>query len=104
MKDASTSSAFRQTLARQAPPNGLAAPLAALWWAAKGEWDKAHEIAQDDDSEDAAWVHAYLHRAEDDLGNVRYWYARARRAAATGALEAEWEAIVAALFTGADTA
>lgn len=90
--------AFRESLGNSAPLPGISAPLAALWWAAKGEWDKAHAIAQDDDSADAAWVHAYLHRVEGDLGNARYWYARARRAVATGPLEAEWEAIVAALL------
>lgn len=97
-----TLSDFRRSLADQDPPGGLGAPLAALWWAAKGEWDKAHAIAQDDDSADAAWVHAYLHRVEGDLGNARYWYARARRAPAVGPLEAEWEAIGTALL--ADTA
>lgn len=96
-----TLSDFKRSLADDNPPGGLDAPLAALWWAAKGEWDKAHAIAQDDDGAEAAWVHAYLHRAEDDLGNARYWYVRARRAPAAGPLEAEWEAIVAALLADA---
>jgi hypothetical protein len=96
-----TLSDFRRSLADQDPPGGLGDPLVALWWAGKGEWDKAHAITQDDDGA-AAWVHAYLHRVEGDLGNARYWYARASRAAATGSLEAEWDAIVAALL--ADTA
>ena len=84
MKRTITRPAFRQSLADRDPPSHLGAPLTALWWAAKGEWDKAHTVAQDDDSADAAWVHAYLHRVEGDLGNARYWYARARRATATG--------------------
>ena len=25
------------------------------------------------DDPDCAWVHAYLHRVEGDLGNARYW-------------------------------
>lgn len=25
----------------------------------------------------AAWIHAVLHRSEDDLDNSRYWYRRA---------------------------
>lgn len=101
MKGTITLSAFRQSLADHGPPGNLGAPLAALWWTAKGEWDKAHAIAQDDDSADAAWVHAYLHRVEGDLGNARYWYARARRAPATSSLEAEWEAMVTALLAKA---
>jgi hypothetical protein len=47
---------------------------------------------------DAAWVHAYLHRVEGDLPNARYWYGTAGRPAATGALDAEWSAIAAALL------
>jgi hypothetical protein len=100
MKDTITPSAFRQTLAESDPPPGISVALAALWWAAKGDWNKAHAITQDDDSADAAWVHAYLHRVEGDLGNADYWYARARRAPATGSLEAEWEALVTALLAG----
>ena len=102
MKGKITLSDFRRSLADQDPPGGPSAPLVSLWWAAKGEWDKAHAIAQDDDSADAAWVHAHLHRVEGDLGNARYWYARARRAPATGPLKAEWEAIVAALLGSAN--
>lgn len=89
---------FRDSVRESAPPPGISAALTALWWAAKGEWDRAHVITQDDDGADASWVHAYLHRVEGDLGNARYWYARARRAEATGPLEAEWEAMVAALL------
>ncbi len=74
------------------------APLAALWWAAKGDWDQAHEIVQDEDDADAAWVHAYLHRVEGDLGNAGYWYRRAGKPVATGPLETEWEQMVSALL------
>ena len=70
---------------------------AALWWAARDDWDQAHAAAQADGGADAAWVHAYLHRVEGDLENARYWYGRAGRPVATGPLEAEWEAIAAAL-------
>jgi hypothetical protein len=92
---------FSLTLSEQVPPRALSAPLAALWWAKKGDWDKAHKLAQDDASQDATWVHAYLHRCEDDLGNARYWYAQAHKPAASGDLDAEWSAIVAALLTQA---
>lgn len=91
--------AFRASLAGRSPPEGLSAPLAALWWDAKGGWTRAHEAAQAGDDADSAWVHAYLHRKEGDLPNARYWYARAGRPAATGALEAEWAAIAAALLS-----
>jgi hypothetical protein len=80
------------------PPRALAPPLAALWWAKKGDWDKAHRSVMDEASQDAAWVHAYLHRVEGDLGNAGYWYRQARKPAATGALDAEWAAIVETLL------
>ena len=68
--------------------------LLALWWDAKGDWGKAHEVAQDVAGADGAWVHAYLHRKEGDLGNAAYWYRRAGKAVAVGELRVEWEGIV----------
>jgi hypothetical protein len=72
--------------------------LLALWWDAKGDWVRAHEIAQDVSGADGAWVHAYLHRKEGDLGNAAYWYRRAGREVATGDLRVEWEGIVGELL------
>ena len=89
---------FRTSLSDAAPAPGLDAPLAGLWWAANGQWDQAHKIVQDESSADAAWVHAYLHRVEGDLGNAGYWYRQAGRPVATDSLESEWERIVAALL------
>jgi hypothetical protein len=89
---------FRASLSDGAPPSGLDVPAQALWWAAKGDWDKAHQLAQDDDSREAAWVHAYLHRVEGDLANAGYWYRRAGRPESRAALEAEWAEIVAELL------
>jgi hypothetical protein len=88
---------LRATLTDAAPASDLAPPLKALWWAAKGDWTKAHNIVQDEESADAAWVHAYLHRVEGDLGNASYWYRRAGKPAAEDSLDAEWERIVTAL-------
>ncbi len=89
---------FKGGISKPKPPGGLAPPLEALWWAAKGDWDKAHKIVMKQESRDAAWVHAYLHRVEGDLDNAGYWYRQARRPAASGALDAEWNAIAAALI------
>ena len=88
------------TLSSVAPDGGLTPPLAALWWAAKGKWDEAHKIVQDEETADAAWVHAYLHRVEGDLGNAGYWYRRAQKPVAQDALDVEWERIVSALLEG----
>ena len=90
-------SEFKPSLSADAPPTDTSAPLAALWWAAKGDWDKAHALVMNDESREAAWVHAYLHRVEGDRDNARYWYRQAGRAVATGTVEAEWDEIVAAL-------
>jgi len=83
---------------RAAPSTSLAGPLLALWWDARGDWDRAHEVAQDVGDADGAWVHAYLHRKEGDLSNAAYWYSRARRPAAKDDLAAEWERIVSELL------
>ena len=61
---------FRASLSGTSPAPGLEPPLAALWWAAKGQWDEAHRIVQDESTRDAAWVHAYLHRKEGDAWNA----------------------------------
>ena len=40
-----------------------------------GDWNRAHEIVQqDEDDPIACWIHAVLHKIEGDAGNSRYWY------------------------------
>jgi hypothetical protein len=89
---------FKASLSGAAPAPQLDAPLVALWWAAKGGWDAAHRLVQDEPSTDAAWVHAYLHRVEGDLGNAGYWYRQAGQPVANDPLDAEWERITSALL------
>ena len=91
---------FRASLSGAAPAPGLDAPLAALWWAAKGDWDAAHKIVQDEGDVSSAWVHAYLHRVEGDLSNAGYWYRQAGQPVAKDSLEAEWERIFSVLEGG----
>jgi hypothetical protein len=91
---------FKASLEGAAPAPDLDAPLAALWWVAKGDWDAAHRLVQDEATREAAWVHAYLHRVEGDLGNAGYWYRQAGQPIAKDALEAEWERIASALSEG----
>jgi hypothetical protein len=81
-----------------APPPGLAPPLRALWWDARGDWAAAHEAAQEGEDADSAWVHALLHRREGDLANADYWYRRAGRRRPAVALDQEWAEIAAALL------
>lgn len=89
---------FKQSLAGSAPPvvSGL---LLALWHDAKGDWDAAHDIAQDIHTRDGSWLHAYLHRKEGDQWNAGYWYRQAGKPVFTGSLESEWEGLVKAFLS-----
>jgi hypothetical protein len=49
----------------------------ALDLAAAGKWDDAHAIVQLHEHDvTACWLHAVLHKIEQDEGNARYWYRR----------------------------
>lgn len=89
---------FRASLAQASPPAGLNLALRALWYDANGDWAQAHSTAQEDQSADGAWVHAYLHRVEGDLSNAAYWYRRAGKPVAQGELSGEWAALATALL------
>ena len=80
------------------PPEGLSGPVLALWWQARGDWERAHEHAQAEAGPDGAWVHAHLHREEGDLANADYWYVRAGRSRPQAPLAEEWHAISRALL------
>ena len=45
----------------------------------RGDWQKAHLIVQNDESDLGFWAHGIVHMLEGDLGNARYWYRRAGR-------------------------
>jgi hypothetical protein len=84
---------FKTSVEKAEPPIGLSLALQALWWDAKGDWEKAHQRAQERDDEAGMWVHAYLHRKEGDLSNADYWYRRCRKPPAKVSLEQEWESL-----------
>ena len=63
------------------PPQGLSREAQSLWHIKKGQWDEAHDIAQDIETPMGSWLHALLHLIEGDLGNARYWFAEAGRPA-----------------------
>jgi hypothetical protein len=85
-------------LAKGDEPKGLSSALLALYHDERGDWDGAHAAAQLGDTRDGAWVHAYLHRKEGDVGNAGYWYRRAGRPMPTSSLEAEWAQIAGELL------
>lgn len=91
---------LRLSLGQAELPTGLSPLLRALWLDARGDWNGAHQVAQDDASPEGAWVHAYLHRKEGDQGNAAYWYRLAARPPFAGNLGEEWEAIARFLLEG----
>ncbi len=84
---------FKISLSQPQPPAESNRYLQALWQAAKGDWDTAHRIVQAMNDNTAAWIHAYLHRQEGDLGNAAYWYSHAGKPRSTKPLQEEWEEI-----------
>ncbi len=98
MSDTWTAQKLAASVAQPNPPAGLPPLLEALWWEAKGDWTRAHEIAQQIHTRDAAWVHAYLHRREGDQANAGYWYRNADHPVCNLPLDDEWREIVTALL------
>ena len=84
----------------ETPAPSLTPALRALWWDAKGDWERAHDEIAHQSGRDAAWAHAYLHRKEGDRGNARYWYMRAGQPECTSSLAEEWKSITDALRAG----
>lgn len=93
-----TTDEFLDSLMEGTLPGGMSAPLRGLWHSARGDWDRAHNLVQDDPSADAAWVHAHLHRIEGDLANAEYWYRRAGRPSPNGPIEVEQRQIASSLL------
>ncbi|UCS91791.1 hypothetical protein KZP23_13710 [Echinicola marina] len=89
-----TLSDFKKSLANNQPPTGLSIQLQSLWFDGKGDWEQAHDLVNDLMDEDAAYVHAYLHRKEGDQWNASYWYRNAGKAKPSVSLEEEWEQLV----------
>lgn len=96
-------------LDEQNPPNGLTAPLQALWWLKKGglkmgpEWEEAHRLCQlEEGMHDFDWVHALAHWIEADFGNSDYWYRRCGERRQTASVGEEWQFIAEALSGGGD--
>ena len=90
---------FQQSLDGDAPTADIdSQAVQALWFAAKGDWTRAHELAQSQDDAAGAWVHAYLHRVEDDIPNAQHWYRRAGKPPHRGSLTEEWNENVSNLI------
>jgi hypothetical protein len=90
--------AFADSVEQPEPPAGISLALQALWWDAKGDWDRAHKCAQEREDSDGMRVHAYLHRKEGDQSNAEYWYRRASAEPSRLTLDQEWEELVRAFL------
>ena len=93
-----TASDLKKSISQPQPPSGLSTLLQALWYEAKGDWAKAHALAQEDATKNGALVHAYLHRKEGDDSNAHYWYRRAGKDSSHLDLKSEWEEIARILI------
>ena len=89
---------FKKSITGSDPPSGSSVYVSALWYDAKGDWDKAHHLIQDIEGKNASWIHAYLHRKEGDSSNADYWYVKAGRKRPSVTLNQEWEELVAAFL------
>jgi hypothetical protein len=89
---------FRTSLTAERPPEGLSAPIEALWWDARGSWDRAHKLVDSLESGEGMAVHAYLHRKEGADWNADYWYRRAGRTFHRVKFDDEWAALVEGLL------
>ncbi len=87
--------AFVQSVAsHDQPPVEFTETQKSLWWDKKGDWNRAHAIAQAIPSVQGSAVHAYLHREEGVLWNADYWYRRAGRKRPDISLDEEWRRLV----------
>lgn len=62
------------------------------------EWERAHELCQLDEGDRGHdLVHALCHWIEGDVANRDYWYRRVVPWPRAATIEAEWDAVRAAL-------
>jgi hypothetical protein len=91
---------FKSSLAAASPPASFSVYGQAIWWAGKGNWEKAHTLVQDLEDQSGARIHAYLHRLEGDISNAGYWYSRANIKMPEANVSKEWENLVGEFLSG----
>ena len=91
---------FLASIKNDQPDSAMSETLISLWWDKKGNWDRAHSIAQEIPTTQGSAVHAYLHREEGVLWNADYWYRRAGRTRPEIPLEDEWAQLVVEMLGG----
>jgi len=58
-------------------PASLSLEAQSLWYTKHGNWEAAHNIAQDIHTPMGSWIHALLHLIEGDQWNADYWFSKA---------------------------
>ena len=59
-----------------------------------GDWEGAHEVAQEIGTADGSYWHAIIHRQEPDPGNAGYWFRQVGKHAIFPGLQADAEEIL----------
>jgi len=90
---------FKEAVRSGQRPSGINLYLEAMYEDGIGDWESAHNIAQDISDKHGSLIHAYLHRREGDIGNANYWYHRAGQDLPNVSLDEEWESIVRHFLT-----
>lgn len=81
-------------------PDNFQDNLTSLWWDRKGDWDKAHFIAQNIFTTQGSAIHAYLHCEEGAMWNADYGYRRAGRTRLEIPLSEQWRLLVEEMLKG----
>jgi len=71
--DQTISAALREARGWFAGGRSPVGAMAGLWLFA-GEWERAHEVAQDLATREGSYWHAIVHRLEPDAWNSKYWF------------------------------
>jgi hypothetical protein len=90
---------FKASVQADQPPADISVYLLALWYDARGDWNKAHQVIQDVTTRNASWIHAYLHRKEGDQFNADYWYSKAGKKRPSVDLQQEWNDLAECMMT-----
>ena len=85
---------FQSTLSLPTPPSDFSLHQKTLWFAGKGDWEKAHHLVQEMNDRLSSRIHAFLHRQEGDISNASYWYSKTGAVLPEQTIKEEWEDLV----------
>lgn len=81
-------------------PVHLSHEAQALWHTKAGNWEEAHNIAQEIHTPLGSWIHALLHVIEGDQWNGDYWFSKAKKPSrGPKDVDALWDEIAAVVLS-----